>query len=162
WSSGAMKTEVPPLVLEDWWCERRAVHARVTARNSGGNDVYSDELEINDAKMHEPFVRAAHNALQSEEWSADTLKQALLAIRRHIQDQRDAGENGSSPPDDGERSQTDKLLKLAAPVEFFHDAEQRAYALITDRGHRECHPVHSRAYELWLRQRYYKEHGKAP
>src|SRR5262249_36458747 len=39
---------------------------------------------------------------------------------------------------------------------------QHAYTLATDRGHRECHPVQSRAFELWLRHGYYKAHGKAP
>jgi hypothetical protein len=157
-----MKHEIPPFVLEDWWCQSHRVYARVTARNLNDEDAFCNELEINDANARESFLYAAHHALQSDGWSKADLRRALLSIRRQIQQQREAGEKGSSPPDDDHRSQTDKLLELAEIIELIHDAEQRAYALTTDRGHRECHPVHSRVFDFWLRHAFYKAHGKAP
>jgi hypothetical protein len=59
------------------------------------------------------------------------------------------------------RSQATMLLDLAADVEFFHTADDVAYARIERDGHHEVWPLGSKSLRAWLSRRFHQAYGRA-
>jgi hypothetical protein len=62
----------------------------------------------------------------------------------------------------GKRSQATMILDLAADVEFFHTADDVAYARIERDGHHEVWPLGSKSLRAWLSRRFHQAHDRAP
>ncbi len=65
------------------------------------------------------------------------------------------------PAAGGKRSQATMLLDLAEDIEFFHTADDVAYARIERDGHHEVWPLGSKALRAWLSRRFHQAHGRA-
>ena len=61
----------------------------------------------------------------------------------------------------GKRSQATQLLELVADVEFFHTADDVAYARIERDGHHEVWPLGSKSLRAWLSRRFHQAYGRA-
>ncbi|MDA8201338.1 MAG: bifunctional DNA primase/polymerase [Chloroflexi bacterium] len=61
----------------------------------------------------------------------------------------------------GKQSQATQLLDLVADVEFFHTADDVAYARIERDGHHEVWPLGSKALRAWLSRRFHQAYGRA-
>lgn len=73
------------------------------------------------------------------------------------------GDPGSAEPAaGGKRSQATMILDLAADVEFFHTADDVAYARIERDGHHEVWPLGSKSLRAWLSRRFHQAHDRAP
>jgi Bifunctional DNA primase/polymerase, N-terminal/Primase C terminal 1 (PriCT-1) len=73
-----------------------------------------------------------------------------------------AGDPGPvDPAAGGKRSQATMLLDLAEDVEFFHTADDVAYARIERDGHHEVWPLGSKSLRAWLSRRFHLEYGRA-
>ncbi|MBE0532990.1 MAG: hypothetical protein IH626_19380 [Rhodospirillales bacterium] len=70
---------------------------------------------------------------------------------------KQAGGAGGKRP-----SATAILMELLADQELWHDERGTAYATVEVAGHREHHPVGSRAFREWLARAFYKSEGKTP
>ena len=66
-----------------------------------------------------------------------------------------------APAAGGKRSQATQLLDLAADVEFFHTADDVAYARIERDGHHEVWPLGSKSLRAWLSRRFHQAYGRA-
>jgi Bifunctional DNA primase/polymerase, N-terminal/Primase C terminal 1 (PriCT-1) len=72
------------------------------------------------------------------------------------------GDPGPAEPAPGaKRSQATMLLDLAADVEFFHTADNVAYARIERDGHHEVWPLASKALRFWLARRFHQTYDRA-
>ena len=67
----------------------------------------------------------------------------------------------AEPAAGGKRSQATMLLDLAADVEFFHTADDVAYARIERDGHHEVWPLGSKSLRAWLSRRFHQAYGRA-
>lgn len=54
------------------------------------------------------------------------------------------------------------ILDLAEDVEFFHTADDVAYARIERDGHHEVWPLGSKSLRAWLSRRFHQAHDRAP
>ena len=73
-----------------------------------------------------------------------------------------AGDPGPvDPAAGGKRSQATMLLDLAEDVEFFHTADDVAYARIERDGHHEVWPLGSKSLRAWLSRRFHQAYGRA-
>lgn len=73
------------------------------------------------------------------------------------------GDPGSTEPAaGGKRSQATMILDLAEDVEFFHTADDVAYARIERDGHHEVWPLGSKSLRAWLSRRFHQAHDRAP
>jgi hypothetical protein len=61
----------------------------------------------------------------------------------------------------GKRSQATMILDLAADTEFFHTADDVAYARIERDGHHEVWPLTSKALRFWLARQFHQAYGRA-
>jgi hypothetical protein len=68
----------------------------------------------------------------------------------------------TKPAAAGKRSQATQLLELVADVEFFHTADDVAYARIERDGHHEVWPLGSKSLRAWLSRRFHQAHDRAP
>lgn len=59
-------------------------------------------------------------------------------------------------------SQATVLVDLAAELACYHAPDGEPYADVTVAGHRETHPLRSRAVRAWLARAYHRAHGRAP
>jgi hypothetical protein len=61
-------------------------------------------------------------------------------------------------------SNADRLIRLVFETrpEFFHDPDQYGWASIRVDGHWENHPIHSRAFKLFLLRTFYRKTGESP
>jgi hypothetical protein len=74
----------------------------------------------------------------------------------------DAGATNENARSNQKRpSRRDVLVTFAESVELWHDADRIAYASLTEAGHQENWPVHSREFSLRFAGKYYKETGHA-
>jgi hypothetical protein len=67
----------------------------------------------------------------------------------------------ADPAAGGKRSQATMILDLAADVEFFHTADDVAYARIERDGHHEVWPLGSKSLRAWLSRRFHQAYGRA-
>jgi len=67
----------------------------------------------------------------------------------------------TEPAAGGKRSQATMILDLAADVEFFHTADDVAYARIERDGHHEVWPLGSKSLRAWLSRRFHQAYGRA-
>lgn len=67
-----------------------------------------------------------------------------------------------SPHQGSGSGQSTKLVQLACHAELFHDADNRAYATIRERGHAETYLVRSKQFRYWLSRQFYLAEKKAP
>ena len=75
---------------------------------------------------------------------------------------QDTEEPGPGDADTGgKRSQATMLLDLAEDVEFFHTADDVAYARIDRDGHHEVWPLGSKSLRAWLSRRFHQAYGRA-
>ncbi|MGD0020091.1 MAG: bifunctional DNA primase/polymerase [Candidatus Limnocylindrales bacterium] len=75
----------------------------------------------------------------------------------------ESGDPGpTEPAAGGKRSQATMILDLAADVEFFHTADDVAYARIERDGHHEVWPLGSKSLRAWLSRRFHQAHDRAP
>ena len=73
------------------------------------------------------------------------------------------GDPGPAEPSaGGKRSQATMILDLAEDVEFFHTADDVAYARIERDGHHEVWPLGSKSLRAWLSRRFHQAHDRAP
>ena len=68
----------------------------------------------------------------------------------------------AEPAASGKRSQATMILDLAEDVEFFHTADDVAYARIERDGHHEVWPLGSKSLRAWLSRRFHQAHDRAP
>lgn len=68
----------------------------------------------------------------------------------------------AEPAAGGKRSQATMILDLADNVEFFHTADDVAYARIERDGHHEVWPLGSKSLRAWLSRRFHQAHDRAP
>ncbi|MHB8459092.1 MAG: bifunctional DNA primase/polymerase [Candidatus Limnocylindrales bacterium] len=68
----------------------------------------------------------------------------------------------AEPAAGGKRSQATMILDLADEVEFFHTADDVAYARIERDGHHEVWPLGSKSLRAWLSRRFHQAHDRAP
>lgn len=74
----------------------------------------------------------------------------------------DPGDPGpAEPAAGGKRSQATMILDLAEDVEFFHTADDVAYARIERDGHHEVWPLGSKSLRAWLSRRFHQAYGRA-
>jgi hypothetical protein len=75
-----------------------------------------------------------------------------------------AQRNGPAAGAGGRASQADKLVLLAAGMEFFHSpgADPIAFVSFARDGHRETWPVNSTGFKEYLARLYYGQYAKAP
>jgi hypothetical protein len=66
----------------------------------------------------------------------------------------------AKPAAGGKQSQATMILDLAADVEFFHTADDVAYARIERNGHHEVWPLGSKALRAWLSRRFHQALGE--
>jgi hypothetical protein len=72
------------------------------------------------------------------------------------------GDPGPVEPEaGGRRSQATMILDLVADVEFFHTADDVAYARIERDGHHEVWPLGSKSLRAWLSRRFHQAYGRA-
>jgi putative DNA primase/helicase len=91
----------------------------------------------------------------------DTIKQATVPVKPNAENNDERG--GETDDDENEnQTQTDTLVRSAAGVDLFHTDDNAAFADIQVNDHRETWAVKSKAFELWLRQAYYKATNSAP
>lgn len=57
---------------------------------------------------------------------------------------------------------TSKIVDLAAEFRLTHDADNKAYVQIPEKGHYETWRLHSGDFKRWLTHQYYRQHGKVP
>ena len=62
----------------------------------------------------------------------------------------------------GKESQAEVLVGYAEEALLFHAPDEKAYAAFCVGDHEETWPVESRRFELYLRQRFFEDHEKAP
>src|SRR5262249_7879294 len=79
----------------------------------------------------------------------------------------DKDTSGAEPKSEKEKkarpTQAELLIALAkSSVELLFHHQDRAYADIRVRGHRETWPVKSSRFRQWLKRLYYAEHNKVP
>ena len=67
----------------------------------------------------------------------------------------------AEPAVGGKRSQATMLLDLVDDVEFFHTADDVAYARIERDGHHEVWPLGSKSLRAWLSRRFHQVYGRA-
>jgi hypothetical protein len=67
------------------------------------------------------------------------------------------GPAGSASGSGRDSSQSDTLIRLAAPADLFHTREGTGYADINVNGHRETHALRSKGFRRFLAYEYYKE-----
>jgi hypothetical protein len=67
----------------------------------------------------------------------------------------------AEPAAGGKRSQATMILDLVADVEFFHTADDVAYARIGRDGHHEVWPLGSKSLRAWLSRRFHQAYGRA-
>jgi len=60
------------------------------------------------------------------------------------------------------KSQATILVELASEAEFFHTADNEAYASVEIGGHLETWPLKSRGFRDWLMRRFYEMESKSP
>jgi hypothetical protein len=73
----------------------------------------------------------------------------------------ESGDQGSTEPAEGRRSQATQLVELAEGVELFHAPDGAAYSRIEQGDHREVWPLRSSAIRSWLAGAFYRRYGKA-
>jgi hypothetical protein len=61
-----------------------------------------------------------------------------------------------------EETQATRLIKLASGAELFHTPKGEPYATVTVKNHRETHALDSKAFENWLREKFYRTTRKTP
>ncbi|HMB07344.1 MAG TPA: hypothetical protein VKP69_26890, partial [Isosphaeraceae bacterium] len=59
-------------------------------------------------------------------------------------------------------SQAQTILHLAKSAVLFHTADGKAFATIPVNGHRENHPIRSKAFKSWLTRAFYDAQGRPP
>lgn len=99
-------------------------------------------------------VAAVIGALLPEGYEGNTLKE----LPRMCKDAR--AKNIDKPT--RKPSQADILVELLAEASLFHTPAGVAFADLEVNGHRETHPVRSRAHRLWLARQFFVKTGGAP
>jgi len=122
-----------------------------------GKLALEDMLRPNEASQRERFTARAVKA--EPRLVAETLDYALLNLAESLT----AG--APDPSGEGEAAggdtQAAKLVTYAttAGIDLWHTADQEAFATITIDGHKEHHPVRSRAFRGWLSRLYHEQEG---
>ena len=93
--------------------------------------------------------RSAHNARYIEEKVAQLDALIAWTVEREAQ----------KPP---RQSQSAEAAAIAAATEMFHTPDGDGFVDIEVGGHRESHPIRSKAFKQWISFTYYTKHGKPP
>ncbi len=95
---------------------------------------------------------------------ADVAQDSHPAATDHLQGTPESASGDPGPVEPtagGKRSQATQLLDLAEDIEFFHTADDVAYARIERDGHHEVWPLGSKSLRAWLSRRFHQAYGRA-
>jgi hypothetical protein len=101
----------------------------------------------------ERVIRAANRSAHSEGYIEEKVAELDGLIAWTVERER------TRPP---KQNQATETAAIAGEAPLFHAPGDEAFADIDVRGHRETHPVRSKAFKQWLSLKHYSKHGKPP
>lgn len=61
-----------------------------------------------------------------------------------------------------EKTQSTKLVELAANARIFHDSERIGFVIVSKNSHEETYRIRSKDFRNWLAESYFRENGSVP
>ncbi len=133
-----------------------ALTADVVLQN--GHPVYFAGAVLNDPATLDAWAAAAHAKAAVGETAPPSVAALVAALTVLAANALIALEVGTEP----KVTQAGELAALADDAELWHAPDGKPYATILVEGHREHHPIGSRAFRDYLAHRYYQASGRVP
>lgn len=134
----------------------------VIASDEEGKELARDSFNTNSAMSRTRFLKSLATSVNLTSNQLDYLHGQIIQKADEIDEAAysEARQRGESDSDD--KSQAEILVELAhsAEAELWHTDDQTGFATCPVENHRDNLPVRSRAFRLWLQQKFYEVTGR--